>query len=62
MEEKQAAFVYWKYIGERMDIHSIPGSYDEFRAWAQDYEKKNMKSCRAMNEFGAQAFSFTLDM
>jgi len=60
-EEKHAAFVYWKCIGERMNIHSIPDSYKEFHEWAEEYERANMRSCRATNELGAQAFSFALD-
>lgn len=40
--EKQARFVFWREIGERMKIQNIPPSYKEFKIWAKNYEKEYM--------------------
>lgn len=39
--EKLAAFHYYRAVGARMGINSIPDEYDSFRAFKIDYEERN---------------------
>jgi len=61
LEEKQACFIFWKCVGERMGIHSIPETYEEYRDWTEEYERDNMKLCKATKQLGAQSFEYALD-
>ncbi|CAF1146825.1 unnamed protein product [Adineta ricciae] len=40
--EKEARFVYYKEVGIRMGIKSIPSTLIELENWANSYEEKNM--------------------
>jgi hypothetical protein len=42
------------------NLHVRKGLYSPFIV-IQEYERANMRSCRATNELGAQAFNFALD-
>jgi hypothetical protein len=41
--EKLAQFNYWHAIGQRMNIHSLPSSFDEWQEWTEQYELKHMR-------------------
>ncbi|KAL4800218.1 hypothetical protein BDV19DRAFT_384578 [Aspergillus venezuelensis] len=40
--ERVAVFKYWREVGMRMGIHSLPGTLDELVLWAADFEKREM--------------------
>ncbi|CAF3845583.1 unnamed protein product [Rotaria magnacalcarata] len=40
--EKEARYIFWKEIGERMGIEYIPSAYEELEIWKNDYEKEHM--------------------
>ncbi|KAF5373142.1 hypothetical protein D9758_001537 [Tetrapyrgos nigripes] len=40
--ENEAYYIYWAEIGKRMGIKDIPESADEFKAWVEEYEERNM--------------------
>ncbi|CAF2420187.1 unnamed protein product [Rotaria sp. Silwood2] len=40
--EEEARFIFWKTIGERMNIENIPLTYKEIEKWSDDYELKHM--------------------
>ncbi|ORY75123.1 hypothetical protein BCR37DRAFT_395626 [Protomyces lactucae-debilis] len=42
-EEQQASFVFWRTIGERMEIHYIPESLEALIGWSEAYEREKMK-------------------
>lgn len=46
-KERQARYNFWRGVGAGMGIHSIPGSYDELRAWVDAFEAKHHKPSEA---------------
>jgi hypothetical protein len=46
-QEKQATFHYWREIGRRMNIHSIPDEYDAFERYNVAYEQKHFRFTEA---------------
>ncbi|MGQ0599978.1 oxygenase MpaB family protein [Aquabacterium sp.] len=52
--ERQAWFHYWVEIGRRMRLQHIPGSPEDFDAFVQDYEARQLHHAPA-NERVAQA-------
>ncbi|CAF0939241.1 unnamed protein product [Rotaria sordida] len=40
--EEEARFIFWKTIGERMNIENIPLTCKEIEKWSEDYELKHM--------------------
>jgi hypothetical protein len=38
--ERQAAYVFYRELGRRMDVRDIPPSCTEFEAWFNDYERQ----------------------
>ncbi len=39
--ERQALFLFFKAVGERMNIKNIPGSLNDFEKFIEEYERKN---------------------
>ncbi|MCQ8774800.1 oxygenase MpaB family protein [Streptomyces telluris] len=39
--EKAAAFRFYAGLADRMDIAGLPGSYDEFAVWMDDFEQRH---------------------
>jgi hypothetical protein len=39
--EREALYYFFKEVGQRMNIKNIPGSLNDFKKFADDYEKKN---------------------
>ncbi|THH04832.1 hypothetical protein EW145_g5236 [Phellinidium pouzarii] len=50
--EQEAYFVYWKEIGERMNIKDIPETMQELYEWAENYEELNMVPAASNYEVG----------
>ena len=38
--ERQAGYLFWREVGERMGIQEIPPSFDEYLAWSEAYEQR----------------------
>jgi hypothetical protein len=38
--ESNCLFLYWREMGKRMNIHSIPDTYEKFQVFNEEYEKK----------------------
>lgn len=41
--ERLAYYYFWREIGKRMGMRDIPGSYESFVEWAQDYEREQFR-------------------
>jgi len=41
--EERASLNYWRALGRRMDIHSIPDSIDELDRWSRAYERAHLR-------------------
>lgn len=42
-EERRAAFIFWREVGQRMGIRDIPADYDAFERFNLDYEARHFR-------------------
>lgn len=56
--ERLAAFHFYRGVGQRMNIHSIPEDIGEFRRWRDDYEQRTFRYTDTNNEIG----TYTLNL
>ena len=42
-QEKLGLFHYWREVGRRMNIQSIPGDFDEFERYNVEYERRHFR-------------------
>ncbi|BFZ64408.1 hypothetical protein YB2330_005551 [Saitoella coloradoensis] len=56
--EREASFVYWREIGERLGIEDIPGSYGELYVWWKEYENTHSRH----NEASDNLATLTMDV
>lgn len=45
--EKDAVYIYWKEIGNRMGIEHIPATLKDCEVWTEEFEKTNMYYCES---------------
>jgi len=50
--EKLATFEFWREVGRRMAISDIPGDYDEFERFNEEYERREFQSTEAARRVG----------
>ncbi|KAL4964899.1 uncharacterized protein BDV14DRAFT_208971 [Aspergillus stella-maris] len=56
--ERVAVFVYWREVGMRMGIRSLPRTLDELVLWAADFEKREM----VYSENNVKCLDATMDL
>ncbi len=50
--EKLGYYWFWRQVGVRMGIRDIPGSYEEFEAWARAYERAQFRFTETNQRIG----------
>lgn len=50
--EKLALYYFWRAVGDRMGIHSIPESYDAFEHYNREYEAQHLRYSKANQQIG----------
>lgn len=56
--ERLAAYYFYREVGKRMGICDIPGSYEDFRRFAADYERATFRYTPDNNRIG----TYTVDL
>ena len=51
--EKLASYYFWREIGKRMGIKEIPDTYEKFRRFSADYERKNFRFAETNRRIGS---------
>jgi hypothetical protein len=51
-KERLASFYFWREVGQRMHIESIPETYEEFECYNLDYERKYFRYSDANRRTG----------
>ena len=52
-QERLGYFHFWREVGRRMNIQSIPAGYDEFDGYNRDYERKHFRFTATNQRVGA---------
>ena len=51
--EKVASYYFWREVGKRMGIKEIPDTYEKFRRFSADYERKNFRFAETNRRIGS---------
>lgn len=51
--EKLGYYWFWREVGNRMRIHSIPPSYEAFEAWSRAYEREHFRFADTNQRIGS---------
>jgi hypothetical protein len=60
-QERLGYFHFWRAVGRRMDIHGIPGDYDEFERFNREYERKHFRFTDANARVGSATRELFVD-
>jgi ER-bound oxygenase mpaB/B'/Rubber oxygenase, catalytic domain len=59
-KEKLACFYFWNAVGERMQIHEIPPTYEAFERFMLDYERQYLQYSESNRQVGQATLNLFL--
>src|ERR1700716_1355753 len=59
-QEEQATLQYWRALGKRMNIRSIPDSIEDLEAWSDEFERANLRFSESSRRVADQTLGLFL--
>jgi hypothetical protein len=59
-QEEQATLHYWRALGKRMNILSIPGSIEDLERWSDEFERANLRFSESSRRVADQTLGLFL--